>query len=902
MTGKFKSQTQSNLFSEQQEEWLGDIMDQSIRGDFRIIEDPEGYLQKLGESLLAQLPPTSIHYRFVIIDSPELNSFGVAGGRIYIHRRMVAFAQNQDEFAAVLGHEIGHIMDHHVAISMSDWLKQLGVTSIGDRQDVFAKWNLVQDNAGKIKVRSAEKTEQEEQLIADRIALYAASRAGYAPARYVEFADRLLETKHNKGGFWSDFLGTTKPESKRLREVIKNSAPLEKNCVVPPIADQEHYLKWQKSIIESHAAVSRQELPGLLKQVELHPQLRSDLGNLQFSPDGTYLLAQDESNIFVLSREPLANLFRIDAPDAHHAHFSPDSHTVVFYDKELRVEKWDVASRQRTSIHQLTIQDCLQSVLSPSGDMLGCIDYELNLRLADVNDNKVILERKHFYELTRREYYAYERAFFAGEPLRLFDMKFSPDGRYFAAGHNEANFVYDFQAKAEIHLPNKTKALMVGTFAFISGDEIAGIHFAGKNSKLIRAHFPSGDRTDEFDFQVDGWLSNTANRDYLLVRPAGKFMTGIVDLKEKKISYGFKTPAFDVYGNILAGEQTNGQLALFNAAEKKMAGKIQLPDSPLANFRVSAFSPGGEWLAVSSKSRGAVWKVDTGERTLLTTGFEGAFFENGQFITKFPSQDAKPSWVARFDPASAEPTRLYELPEDPEHPHGHSFQAGDLMIELRPEKDKDPLSVIFGPFVMEVHDVHNGNPRWQYSLQDRRPGVFYNGRVIAVSLSGRLSIQTAAKDDPVLRKKLNSMDAKHSLFLLQVLDANDGKHLGNVVVDTGKDTYLITSAYVLGDTVFLGDSTGRTLIYSLGSGEQKGKILGHVVTASANGKLALIASEDKNAELYDTTTLQPLTHFVFPESIAGATFLANGNLMVLTANQNVYQLDITGAQAASVGN
>ena len=40
-----------NLFSEQQEEWLGDAMDQEMRRDFNVIEDPEGYLQKLGERL-----------------------------------------------------------------------------------------------------------------------------------------------------------------------------------------------------------------------------------------------------------------------------------------------------------------------------------------------------------------------------------------------------------------------------------------------------------------------------------------------------------------------------------------------------------------------------------------------------------------------------------------------------------------------------------------------------------------------------------------------------------------------------------------------------------------------------------------------------------------------------------
>ncbi len=56
-----KSAHQQNLFSDQQEAWLGEIMDKEIRGDYNVIPDPDNYLQKIGDRLQAQLPPSGTH-------------------------------------------------------------------------------------------------------------------------------------------------------------------------------------------------------------------------------------------------------------------------------------------------------------------------------------------------------------------------------------------------------------------------------------------------------------------------------------------------------------------------------------------------------------------------------------------------------------------------------------------------------------------------------------------------------------------------------------------------------------------------------------------------------------------------------------------------------------------------
>jgi beta-barrel assembly-enhancing protease len=82
-------------------------------------DDPEltSYLQQLGERIVGHLPPTRLRYRFFLADWPLVNAFSLSGERVYIPRKLVANARNEDELAAVIGHELGHITTHQQAIT-----------------------------------------------------------------------------------------------------------------------------------------------------------------------------------------------------------------------------------------------------------------------------------------------------------------------------------------------------------------------------------------------------------------------------------------------------------------------------------------------------------------------------------------------------------------------------------------------------------------------------------------------------------------------------------------------------------------------------------------------------------------------------------------------------------------
>src|SRR6266849_5189 len=125
---------------------------------------------------------------------------------------------------------------------------------------------------------------------------------------------------------------------KRLRDMMKSLSSLPAGCSeVRPPADPVGFAKWQSDVLNFKADTLDESLPGLVFKQKLALPLRPDLNNLKFSPDGKYLLAQDEGGMQVLNREPFAVVFFIDASDAEKAFFSPDSHSVIFYTPALRI-------------------------------------------------------------------------------------------------------------------------------------------------------------------------------------------------------------------------------------------------------------------------------------------------------------------------------------------------------------------------------------------------------------------------------------------------------------------------------------------------------------------------------------------------------------------------------------
>ena len=223
----------SNIFTPEQEMILGDLIYRRMSGDLRFIRNHQlqAYVDQLGAKLTKHLPTTGLKFQFHIVDIPEANAFNIPGGYVFISRKMIGFANTEDELVGVMAHELGHAVVRHGAVDFSDLLKRvLNVTEVGDRKDITEKYNLLMERQRTKSSGRSSDHESAQQQEADRIGLFAMVAAGYDPNAFASLFDRLVETKGKTGNWFSDIFGKVKPEQKRLREMIKVTERLPLEC------------------------------------------------------------------------------------------------------------------------------------------------------------------------------------------------------------------------------------------------------------------------------------------------------------------------------------------------------------------------------------------------------------------------------------------------------------------------------------------------------------------------------------------------------------------------------------------------------------------------------------------------------------------------------------------------
>jgi hypothetical protein len=906
--------SQPNIFSPEQEIALGDIFAQLL--DTRLAANDDealtGRLRAVGDRLSAQLPVSGLHFRFYLSDAPQANAFSIAGGRIYVTRKMVSFLRSEDELAAVIGHEMGHIVTHQSAIENTALLQQLQVSHLSDTNDIFDKVNLIIESAAKLK-RNADLPEKD-QLAADQAGLEAVARAGYDPQAFFAFFDRFAETKGKTGTWFSEVMKSTPPNSKRLREISKEIAALSHVCGQPRNPnDNEAFNAWRSLVLHSAGRGRKPAVQNVIWKKFLEPPLVDDFRTLRFSPDGTLLLAQDSSSIYVLTRDPLEFEFRIDAPSAHPAQFTPDSQGIVFYDPQLRVEHWDITSKERVDINEVVVQKgCVQTHLSPDGRTLACFRRDLTLSLVDVATGDHILEKENFYQAEFNADRGIDKVILSFQ-LRYITMEFSPDARYFVASSKNGNpIAFDLSSRTAIAVHGSLKAATATSFVFVTPDEIAGsAGSSGTNSLLVS--FPSGTVIRQLNFGA-ARPSRVAHGEYVLLRPIKDFPVGVLDLKTNDFVRASKQAAFDVYDTTYVSQLKSGEIGLFHDSLTPIA-TLKLPLGPLGNLRTADVSQDWNLIAVSFRDRGGIWDLKAGQIVYNLRGFwRGWFNGQGSLYAEFPKEGTVDRSIAQIDISKRNITQLHKLESPDVEQHGRYLAT--LHAPNKPPSptkndggisdsyDYEGLNIRTSEMItdrlenqiLEISDVESKNPLWSFPFPKEVPRIYWNTQ------SDRAVFGWHASDGAVRAEQQRAPDASHratsnksSFFELETIDLTNGRPLNWIEVDTHEGAFGVSYVSASGDYVVVRDTIGRLLMYSSSTGKLLGRFFGHSFEIVPGASPILCIQRLKGRlEFYRPGNWSPIATIQLPWPESMIRFTPDGKqLFALTNDQAAYMIDIS---------
>src|SRR5262249_60183886 len=74
-----------------------------------------GEVAPLRREMNLRLEGYTFEWEFNVLESPQVNAFCLPGGKVAVFTGLLPIAENDDELAVVLGHEIAHALAHHAS-------------------------------------------------------------------------------------------------------------------------------------------------------------------------------------------------------------------------------------------------------------------------------------------------------------------------------------------------------------------------------------------------------------------------------------------------------------------------------------------------------------------------------------------------------------------------------------------------------------------------------------------------------------------------------------------------------------------------------------------------------------------------------------------------------------------
>lgn len=215
---------QLNMLPPAKEAALGLIEFQKIKKEKKVSTDAayNALVQRVGKRLSVVMPVPNAEWEFVVFEDPSPNAFALPGGKVGVHTGLFQVSRNEPGLAAVIGHEVAHVVARHSGERVSEGvLAGAAVAGAGyllNRDGRNGTLPTAALGAGALVV--TRKRSREQELEADRMGAIFMARAGYDPREAVDLWKRFAEWKQrNNSGGMPNFLSTHPLDETRIAEL-----------------------------------------------------------------------------------------------------------------------------------------------------------------------------------------------------------------------------------------------------------------------------------------------------------------------------------------------------------------------------------------------------------------------------------------------------------------------------------------------------------------------------------------------------------------------------------------------------------------------------------------------------------------------------------------------------------
>ncbi len=213
--------------SEQQLNQLGAqaFVEAKSKGPLSNDAKQNAYVRCVVNALVRQLPPQrqGVTWETALFANSEPNAFALPGGKVGVNTGIFSVAKNQDQLAAVLAHEIGHVVERHHDERIT---RQMGASSAvqvlgalaGDYGSLASQGGSLLAQTGFL-LPGSRVQETEADVVGQRLM----AEAGFDPAQAVNLWQNMISAG---GGRPPEWLSTHPNPQSRIQELRNRAGTL----------------------------------------------------------------------------------------------------------------------------------------------------------------------------------------------------------------------------------------------------------------------------------------------------------------------------------------------------------------------------------------------------------------------------------------------------------------------------------------------------------------------------------------------------------------------------------------------------------------------------------------------------------------------------------------------------